>query len=60
VAVLLTALVPGRLDNNVAILRGSEEDAPGQLIKGTVVLCLSEPLSVKNIGLEFKGESRVA
>ncbi|KAI9781768.1 MAG: hypothetical protein M1839_005761 [Geoglossum umbratile] len=40
--------MPGRLDNNIVVLRGSEEDAPGQLVKGTVVLCLSEPLSVKN------------
>ncbi|KAL9128525.1 MAG: hypothetical protein Q9217_002821 [Psora testacea] len=48
-----------RLDESNLVLRGSEDEASSVLLKGTLVLCLSEPLRVQGIRLRFTGEKRV-
>ncbi|KAL8981611.1 MAG: hypothetical protein Q9205_003651 [Flavoplaca limonia] len=49
-----------RLDQNTLVLRGIAEEASSVLLKGTLVLCLAEPLKVHNIRLRFIGERRVS
>ena len=49
-----------RLDESNIILRGSEEEAPSAILKGTLVLCLSEPLQIRGIRMRFTGEKRLA
>ena len=49
-----------RLEDSNIIFRGSETEAPSAVLKGSVVLCLSEPLQIKGIKLRFTGEKRVA
>ncbi|KAL9099841.1 MAG: hypothetical protein Q9163_004717 [Psora crenata] len=48
-----------RLDESNIVLRGSENEASSALLKGTLVLCLSESLRVQGIRLRFTGEKRV-
>ncbi|TQB77531.1 hypothetical protein MPDQ_000072 [Monascus purpureus] len=48
-----------RLDDDYVVFRGSEDEAASALLKGNVVLCLSEPLTIKNIKLHLTGMSRV-
>ncbi|KAJ5287474.1 HECT-type ubiquitin ligase-interacting protein creD [Penicillium angulare] len=48
-----------RLNDDYIVFRGSEHEAAGALLKGTLVLCLSEPLAIKHIRLELTGMSRV-
>ncbi|KAI4222276.1 MAG: hypothetical protein L6R36_006275 [Xanthoria steineri] len=48
-----------RLDQSTLVLRGNEEEASSVLLKGTLVLCLAEPLKVQNVRLRFTGERRV-
>ncbi|KZF21120.1 hypothetical protein L228DRAFT_269520 [Xylona heveae TC161] len=49
-----------RLDSRIIVLSGSPHEASSALLKGTVVLCVSEPFHVKNIHLRLTGTSRVA
>lgn len=44
-----------RLENDFIVFRGGDHEASGQLLKGTVVLCLSAPLKVENIYLKLTG-----
>ncbi|KAL9603832.1 MAG: hypothetical protein Q9219_000941 [cf. Caloplaca sp. 3 TL-2023] len=48
-----------RLDRSTLILRGTEDEASSVLLKGNLVLCLSEPLKVQSVRLRFTGEKRV-
>lgn len=43
------------LDNDFIVFRGNDHEAAGQLLKGTVVLCLSSPLKIDNIHLRLTG-----
>lgn len=52
-------LTDARLNDDYIVFRGSEHEAAGALLKGTLVLCLSEPLAIKHIRLELTGMSRV-
>ena len=47
------------LDRSTLVLRGNAEEASSVLLKGTLVLCLVEPLKVQNIRLRFRGERKV-
>jgi hypothetical protein len=53
---LLTFL---RLNEDYIVFRGGEHEAASAHLKGTLVLCLSEPLAIKHIRLELTGMSRV-
>ncbi|VBB80206.1 Putative protein of unknown function [Podospora comata] len=44
-----------RLENDFIVFRGNDHEASGQLLKGTVVLCLSAPLKVETINLKLTG-----
>ncbi|KAI4186585.1 MAG: hypothetical protein LQ346_005656 [Caloplaca aetnensis] len=48
-----------RLDQSTLILRGNEDEASSAILKGTLVLCLSEALKAQSIRLRFTGEKRV-
>lgn len=48
-----------RLDQSNIILRGNCEEAASALLKGTLVLCLSEPLRIQAVRLRFTGEKRI-
>ncbi|KAI9673003.1 MAG: hypothetical protein M1817_003167 [Caeruleum heppii] len=49
-----------RLDSDILVFHGDDIEATGQLLRGTLVLCLSEPLNVKAIKLRFFGFCRIA
>lgn len=51
----LTAGPQCRLDNDFIVFRGNDHTASGQLLKGTVVLCLSAPLKIENVQLKLTG-----
>lgn len=57
--ILIDFTSPNRLDDDYVVFRGSEDEAASALLKGNVVLCLSEPLTIKNIKLHLTGMSRV-
>ncbi|KAH8903158.1 hypothetical protein BR93DRAFT_972091 [Coniochaeta sp. PMI_546] len=44
-----------RLDSDFLVFRGNEHESSGQLLKGTVVLCLPSPLKVEDIHLRLTG-----
>jgi hypothetical protein len=44
-----------RLENDFIVFRGNDHEASGQLLKGTVVLCLSSPLKLEDIHLKLIG-----
>ncbi|KAJ6160940.1 HECT-type ubiquitin ligase-interacting protein creD [Penicillium chermesinum] len=48
-----------RLNDDYIVFRGGEHESASAHLKGTLVLCLSEPLSIKHIRLELTGMSRV-
>jgi arrestin-related trafficking adapter 4/5/7 len=48
-----------RLDDDYIIFRGNEEEAASALLRGKLVLCLAEPLTVKHIRLTLTGVSKV-
>ena len=48
-----------RLENSNLILRGNRNEAPSVLIKGSVVLCLSQPFRISDIHLRLTGESQI-
>ncbi|CZS92787.1 probable ROD1-O-dinitrobenzene,calcium and zinc resistance protein [Rhynchosporium agropyri] len=49
-----------RLDNEVIVIRGSENEASSQLLKGVVVLCLPAALKIEDVHLRMTGQLRVA
>ncbi|KAL2069655.1 hypothetical protein VTL71DRAFT_14334 [Oculimacula yallundae] len=48
-----------RLDNEVIVLRGGENEASSQLLKGVVVLCLPAALKVEDVHLRMTGQLKV-
>ncbi|KAG7286103.1 hypothetical protein NEMBOFW57_008406 [Staphylotrichum longicolle] len=44
-----------RLENDFIVFRGNDHEASGQLLKGTLVLCLSSALRVEDIHLKLMG-----
>ncbi|CAJ2505474.1 Uu.00g128680.m01.CDS01 [Anthostomella pinea] len=54
------ALFEIRLDNDFIVLRGGDDEASGQLLKGVLVLCLREQLKCEDVHLRLQGECRVA
>ena len=49
-----------RLENDFIVFRGNDHEASGQLLKGTLVLCLSSPLRVEDIHLKLMGTAHYA
>ncbi|OKL56332.1 putative HECT-type ubiquitin ligase-interacting protein creD [Talaromyces atroroseus] len=48
-----------RLDDQYVVFRGGEHEAASAHLRGTLVLCLSEPLTIKHLKLTLTGMSRV-
>lgn len=48
-----------RLEESNLILRGTEDEACSVVLKGTLVLCLSEPMRIQGIRLRFTGERKL-
>ncbi|KAJ5959554.1 Immunoglobulin E-set [Penicillium vulpinum] len=48
-----------RLNDEYIVFRGGEHEAASAHLRGTLVLCLSEPLTIKHIRLQLTGMSRV-
>lgn len=49
-----------RLDNDYIIFRGGEHEAASAQMQGSVVLCLTEPLSIKHLKLTLTGITRMS
>ncbi|KAI1326789.1 arrestin [Xylariaceae sp. FL0255] len=49
-----------RLESDFIVFRGNDHEASGQLLKGTLVLCLGEPLKVEDVHLRLTGQCRIA
>jgi len=47
------------LDNEIIVLRGAENEASSQLLKGVVVLCLPSALKVEDVHLRMTGQLKV-
>lgn len=47
------------LDEEIIVLRGGENEASSQLLKGTVVLCLPAALKVEDVHLRMTGQLKV-
>lgn len=48
-----------RLDNDFIVLRGDENEASSQLLKGVVVLCLPAALKVEDVHLRMVGHLKI-
>ncbi|CBF74562.1 hypothetical protein AN4170.2 [Aspergillus nidulans FGSC A4] len=48
-----------RLDEDYIVFRGGEQEAASAHLSGKLVLCVSEPISIKHIRLHLTGISRV-
>lgn len=48
-----------RLDNDFLVFRGNDHESSGQLLKGTVVLCLPSALKVDDVHLRLVGTERL-
>ncbi|KAF7891280.1 uncharacterized protein EAF02_001605 [Botrytis sinoallii] len=48
-----------RLDEEIIVLRGGENEASSQLLKGSVVLCLPAALKVEDVHLRMTGQLKV-
>ncbi|KAL1969992.1 hypothetical protein VTN77DRAFT_6397 [Rasamsonia byssochlamydoides] len=48
-----------RLDDRYVVFRGNEHEAASAHLRGTLVLCLSEALTIKHLKLTLTGMSRV-
>ncbi|OJJ05504.1 hypothetical protein ASPVEDRAFT_137895 [Aspergillus versicolor CBS 583.65] len=48
-----------RLDEDYIVFRGGEQEAASAHLSGKLILCLSEPISIKHIRLHLTGISRV-
>ena len=49
-----------RLENDFIVFRGNEHESSGQLLKGTVVLCLPAPLRIEDVHLRLTGTLHLA
>ena len=49
-----------RLDDEYIVFRGNEEEAASAHLRGKLVLCLTEPLSIKHLKLTLTGVSKIA
>jgi hypothetical protein len=49
-----------RLENDFIVFRGNEHEASGQLLKGTLVLCLASSLKLEDIHLKLIGTAHYA
>lgn len=47
------------LNDDYIVFRGNEHESASAHLKGTLVLCLSEPLAIKHLRLQLTGMSRV-
>jgi len=52
-------LIASRLDNEIIVLRGAENEASSQMLKGVVVLCLPSALKVEDVHLRMTGQLKV-
>lgn len=52
-------LIARSLDSEVIVLRGVENEAASQLLKGVVVLCLPSALKVEDVHLRMTGHLRI-
>ncbi|CAG8947067.1 unnamed protein product [Penicillium salamii] len=48
-----------RLNDEYIVFRGGEHEAASAHLRGTLILCLSEPLTIKHLRLQLTGMSRV-
>ena len=48
-----------RLNQDPIVLRGHENEAPVALLSGTLVLCLSTPMHIRNVRVTLKGKKQV-
>ncbi|MCJ1316314.1 hypothetical protein MMC15_001635 [Xylographa vitiligo] len=48
-----------RLNETNIIFRGSEHESASALVKGTLVLCLTEPLKIQGISMRLSCESKI-
>lgn len=53
------SLILCSLDDDILVLRGAEDEAASQILKGTVVLCLPAALKVEDVHLRITGQLRV-
>ncbi|KAF6843059.1 arrestin [Colletotrichum musicola] len=49
-----------RLDNDFIVFRGGEDESAGQILKGSVVLCLPTPLKIEDVHLRLTGTLRLS
>ncbi|KAH8897100.1 hypothetical protein GQ53DRAFT_791767 [Thozetella sp. PMI_491] len=49
-----------RLENDFIVFRGNDHESSGQLLKGTVVLCLPAPLKIEDVHLRLTGTLHLA
>jgi hypothetical protein len=47
------------LENDIIVLRGSENESSSQLLKGVVVLCLPASLKIEDVHLKLSGQLKV-
>jgi arrestin-related trafficking adapter 4/5/7 len=47
------------LENEVIVLRGGENEASSQMLKGVVVLCLPAALKIEDVHLRMTGSLKV-
>lgn len=52
-------LISYSLDEEIIVLRGGENEASSQLLKGSVVLCLPSSLKVEDVHLRMTGQLKV-
>jgi hypothetical protein len=52
-------LILGSLENEIIVLRGGDNEASSQLLKGTVVLCLPAALKIEDVHLRMTGQLKV-
>ncbi|KAJ5129605.1 Immunoglobulin E-set [Penicillium bovifimosum] len=48
-----------RLNDEYIVFRGGEHEAASAHLRGTLILCLSEPLTIKHLRLHLTGMSRI-
>lgn len=48
-----------RLDSDFIVFRGNDHESSGQLLKGTLVLCLPSALRVEDVHLRLIGTERL-
>lgn len=59
-SVVTTVLISfDSLSDNYIVFRGGPQEAASAHLKGTLVLCLSEPISIKHLKLHLRGMSRI-